>query len=98
MSAQEKEHHFNPSDLSNDQVDRIGFAVMGFLQKNAVMTMKPMTIEQTASFLGGISTDTIHRLRREGVIQPVYIGDLSIPYYMPEEILKAFKKRRQKKI
>jgi hypothetical protein len=90
MSAASKQ--FNPSDLSDDQLERIGFALMGFFQKYGVLTQKPMTIDMTAQFLG-VSVDSIHRLRRQGVITPHFIGDLSTPFYFPLEVFNAFDKK-----
>lgn len=90
MDAQAKQVAFNPSDLSDEQLEKIGFALMGFMQRYGVVD-KPMTTEQLTQFIE-CSRDTVNKLRHAGVIKPHFFKGLSTPYYLPSEVIAALKR------
>jgi hypothetical protein len=89
MSVEAK--HLNPSVLTDEELDRIAFALVGRISKHFVEgSEKPLTREKAAEYMG-VSHDTIDRLRRTKVIKPHFLPGLSTPFYFASELYKKIK-------
>lgn len=89
MSAESKQ--LNPSDLTDDQLDRIAFAILGKLSKFQVQE-KPMRVKEAAAFLG-ISQKHFYHLVNQGKIKLHRLEDKGRPYAYASEINGAVRKK-----
>jgi hypothetical protein len=83
-----KQVQFNPSDLSDEQIQRIARAVSVYVLDSR--NEPPMDIDETGKFLKR-SRRQINKLRNMGTIVPVFLEGDARPYYLKSDILKRMK-------
>lgn len=88
MSAQEKV--FNPSDLTNEQLDRIAFALSARLEKMGISD-KPMTKKEAADWMNR-SVRQLERYISAGKITLHHIMPNTEGFLLKSEILEVIKK------
>jgi hypothetical protein len=87
MSAQEKQ--FNPSDLSNEQLDRMAFALLGKINKFLVVET-PLTREEAAAFTK-LSVSRFDELVRAGKFRIIKPYHNSHPTFLPSMLIEDMK-------
>jgi len=87
MSA--AEHQFNPSDLTNEQLDRIAMALYPRIQK--LNEDRPMSAKEAYTWMG-IASPTFYRLVSKGAIKGHRLTSDSDPVYLKSEIINSIKK------
>jgi hypothetical protein len=92
MSAEPK--HLNPSDFSDDQLDRLAFALVGKLQKYFVVD-RPMRAKEAAEFCG-ISEKHLYHLVNLGVIKDFRPDPKGHAFFIPSQMIEAIKNHKQK--
>ena len=91
------ERQLNASELSDEHIDRIAFAVMARVEKYSSGGIeKPLTRVKAAEHLN-MGVDYIDKLKRNGVIQAHYFEESGVPYYFASEINEALKGRKKRK-
>lgn len=80
----------NPSEFSQETIDRLIFAVTGRSTKLSVVN-KPMRIAEACAFLG-VSERTFRRLMNSGVIKTHRLEGLETNFFLPEELYDLIKK------
>lgn len=88
MSALEK--HINGSDLSNEQLERLAYALVIQLDKIGI-TDKPMRIKEVADFVG-VSKRTVTNWMNKGIIKPHRLEEKGDPFFLRSEIIEAIRK------
>lgn len=88
MSA---ERHFNPSELSEDQVKIIAFTIAGVLTKH-FQNERPMRAKEAMQFIG-VGKTLFTKMVNEGRIKPHRISEDSNPFFFPSELIDSIKRR-----
>lgn len=83
--------HLNPSDLSDESLDRLAFALVGRLTKYAIVT-RPMKSKEAIEF-SGVGKNTFYRMRNAGRIKEHRPFQDCDPVYFADEIIEALKKK-----
>lgn len=86
MSA---EKHLNPSDFSDEQIDRMAFAIIGKLSKYGVV-MGPMDTKEAIRFSRRGET-TFYRWVALGIIKQYRPDPDGDPVYFPDQIVEGIK-------
>lgn len=86
MSA---EKHLNPSDFSDEQVERLAFAILGFLGKYGVVA-RPMNGKEAIAFTGR-GESTFYRWEAQGIIKGHRPDPKGDKIYFADEIVKDLK-------
>jgi hypothetical protein len=90
------ERQLNPSDLTDEQIDRIAFAVIGKLEKYTTNGIeKPLTRQKAAEHIG-LGVDMVDKMKRDGVLQPYYFPGSNVPFYYASEINEALRGRKRR--
>lgn len=85
--------HLNASDLSDEALDRLAFALAGRLNKYMVV-VKPMKPKEAIPF-SGVSRSTFYRMVDKGFIQQ--FGDPNgDPLYFPDQIVEGIRNYKRK--
>ena len=92
MSAEPK--HLNPSDLPDDALDRLAFALVGRMQQYGVV-VKPMRTKEAIRFCGFGAT-TFHKWKALGIIKEFRPDPNGDAVYFPDQITEGIKNYRQK--
>jgi hypothetical protein len=87
-----RERNLNPTNLSTDELDRIAFAVVSRINLYTVVE-KPYDREGIARYVG-LSTKSIDRLRRTGVLKAHFFDGLKTAFFFPSEVYQALKKSK----
>lgn len=88
MSA---ERHFNPSELSEDQVKIMAFTIAGVLTKH-FQNERPMRAKEAMQFIG-VGKTLFTKMVNEGRIKPHRISEDSNPFFFPSELIDSIKRR-----
>jgi hypothetical protein len=86
MSA---EKHLNPSDFSDEQVERLAFAILGFLGKYGVVA-RPMNGKEAIAFTGRGET-TFYKWVDLGIIKAFRPDPNGDPVYFADQIVEGLK-------
>jgi hypothetical protein len=93
MSAAERQ--LNPSEFSEDQLDRIAFAIAGRLLK-IIDTSKSMLDPEEAAAFTRYSRRRFDELVAEGVFIPRRAGENTDPKFVVEELIAQMPQRKRK--
>lgn len=91
MSAETRT--LNTTDLSNEQLERLAFAIAAMLSKKEVWAERPLRAKEAMSFLG-VGKTTFYRMENLGVIKPHKPDPKSHPFYYPSEMNEGIKKAK----
>lgn len=93
MSA---ERQLNPSEFTDEQLDRIAFAIAGRVLK-IIDTSKTMLDPEEAAAFTRYSRRRFDELVAEGVFIPRRAGENTDPKFVVEELIEQLPQRRRKK-
>lgn len=93
MSA---ERQLNPSEFTDEQLDRIAFAIAGRVLK-IIDTSKTMLDPEEAAAFTRYSRRRFDELVAEGVFIPRRAGENTDPKFVVEELIQQLPQRRRKK-
>lgn len=86
MSA---EKHLNPSDYSDEQVERLAFAILGQISKYGVV-VGPLSAKEAIAFTRRGET-TFYRWVDLGIIKQFRPDPNGDPVYFPDQIVEGIK-------
>jgi hypothetical protein len=92
MNAETK--HLNPSDLSNEQLERIAFGVATILSKHGLWNDKPLSAKEAMAFTG-FKKNKFFRLVNLGVIKGHMPDPDGHPIYYASEINEGIRRIRK---
>jgi hypothetical protein len=92
MSA---EKHLNPSDFSDEQVERLAFTIAGILSKHGVWHEKPLSPKGAMAFLG-VGRKKFYSMVNQGIIKENRPDPNGHAFYYPSEMNEGIKKRNQR--
>jgi hypothetical protein len=81
---------FNPSDASEEEVDRFLFALMGRFEKHYVGQERLLTREKLAEMLD-YTPQHVDKLVRMGIIKPFRFYDGADPRFKYSQVLEALR-------
>lgn len=93
MSA---ERQLNPSEFTDEQLDRIAFAIAGRVLK-IIDTSKTMLDPEEAAAFTRYSRRRFDELVADGVFIPRRAGENTDPKFVVEELIEQLPQRRRKK-
>jgi hypothetical protein len=86
--------HLNPSDLSDEALGRLAFAIAGVLSKHGVWHERPLAAKDAMSFMN-IGRKKFYSLINKGIIKEHRPDPDGHAWYFPSEIVEGIKNKKR---